>query len=227
MPATSDDVIGEQYQWLWWYTCIWAGNTCTITPGGHACIFSKYHKSYCCCWLILITDAWIHQLMAKIAKETFSYRRLLCTRVNLNTRVCLFCNCALALAIYIFVGLTLMLLHLGKAYKPTKEPIYYRGPNRNRTHYLQTVATPPAASCPAHSLHATEIVSKNIIPMTCQRLHWTSDNPFGMHRCQQLYTYLTSSGMVWGSVDSQSLVMPSKVLGEDVGLFMIIISTTT
>ena len=48
----------------------------------------------------------------------------------------------------------------GNAYKPTKEPINYRGPGGNRTHDLQTGATPPATSCPARSLHATEIVSK-------------------------------------------------------------------
>ena len=46
------------------------------------------------------------------------------------------------------------------AYKPTKEPITYRGPGGDRTHDPQTEATPPAASCPARSLHATEIVSK-------------------------------------------------------------------
>ena len=45
----------------------------------------------------------------------------------------------------------------GNAYKPTKEPINYRGPDGDRTHDLQTEATPPAASCPARTLHATEI----------------------------------------------------------------------
>ena len=45
-------------------------------------------------------------------------------------------------------------------------------------------ATPPAASCPARTLHATEIAPKNATPMTCPRLHWTTDNPSGMHRCQ-------------------------------------------
>ena len=72
----------------------------------------------------------------------------------------------------------------GNAYKPTKEQINYRGPSRDRTHDLQTEATPPAASCPARSLHATEIVSENTIPMTCPRLHWTTDNPSGMQGCQ-------------------------------------------
>ena len=48
----------------------------------------------------------------------------------------------------------------GNVYKPTKEPINYRGPGGDRTHDLQTEATPPAASCPARSFHATTIVSK-------------------------------------------------------------------
>ena len=64
----------------------------------------------------------------------------------------------------------------GNAYKPTKERINYRGPGRDRTHDLKTEEAPPAASCPARSLHATEIA--------CSRLHWTTDNPSGMHRFQ-------------------------------------------
>ena len=72
----------------------------------------------------------------------------------------------------------------GNAYKPTKEPINYRGPGGDRPHDLQTEATPPAASCPARTLHATEIASKNATPMTCPWLHWTTVNPSGMHRCQ-------------------------------------------
>ena len=72
----------------------------------------------------------------------------------------------------------------GNAYKPTKEPINYRGPGRDRTHDLQTEATLPAASCPAPTLHATEIAPKNATPMTCPWLHWTTDNQSGMHRCQ-------------------------------------------
>ena len=39
----------------------------------------------------------------------------------------------------------------GNAYKPTKERINYRGPGGDRTHDLQTEATPPAASCPART----------------------------------------------------------------------------
>ena len=72
----------------------------------------------------------------------------------------------------------------GNAYKPTKEPINYRGPGGDRTHDFQTEATPPAASCPARTLHATEFAPKNATPMTCPWLHWTTDNPSGMHRCQ-------------------------------------------
>ena len=71
----------------------------------------------------------------------------------------------------------------GNAYKPTKEPINYRGPGGDRTHDLQTEATPPAASCPARTLHATNR-AKNATPMTCPWLHWTTDNLSGMHRCQ-------------------------------------------
>ena len=69
----------------------------------------------------------------------------------------------------------------GNAYKPTKEPINYRGPGGDRTHDLQTEATPPAASCPARTLHATEIAPINATPMTCPWLHWTTDNLSGMH----------------------------------------------
>ena len=48
----------------------------------------------------------------------------------------------------------------GDTYKPTKEPINYRRPGGDRTHDPQTEATPPAASCPARTLHVTEIASK-------------------------------------------------------------------
>ena len=44
------------------------------------------------------------------------------------------------------------------AHKPTKEPINYRGPGVDRTQDLQIEATPPAGSCPARSLHVTEMV---------------------------------------------------------------------
>ena len=50
----------------------------------------------------------------------------------------------------------------GKACKPTKEPVNYCRPSGDRTHDFQTEATPPAASCPAHSLPATEIVSAKL-----------------------------------------------------------------
>ena len=78
----------------------------------------------------------------------------------------------------------------GNAYKPTKEPINYRGPDGDRTHDLQTEATPPAASCPARTLHATEIAPKNATPMTCPWLHWTTDNLSGMHAYIHTYTYM-------------------------------------
>ena len=85
------------------------------------------------------------------------------------------------LSLYIFIFVGWICSDIGKR---TKEPINYRGPGGDRTHDLQTEATPPASSCPARSLHATEIVSKNTIPMTCPRLHWTTDNPSGMHGCR-------------------------------------------
>ena len=90
---------------------------------------------------------------------------------------------------YIYIYIYMCWFHFvapaqGNAYKPTKEPINYHGPGGDWTYHLQTEATPPAASCPARSLHATEIVSKNTIPMTCPRLHWTTNNPSAMHRCQ-------------------------------------------
>ena len=45
----------------------------------------------------------------------------------------------------------------GNVYKRTKEPINSRGPDGDRTHDLQTETTPPAASCPARTLHDTEV----------------------------------------------------------------------
>ena len=104
-----------------------------------------------------------------------------CTWCQFQHLCVLILNCALALAIYIFVGFNFDALAQGNAYKPTKEPINYRGPGGIRTHDLQTEATPPAASCPARTLHATEIAPKNATPMTCPWLHWTTDNLSGMH----------------------------------------------
>ena len=83
----------------------------------------------------------------------------------------------------------------GNAYKPTKEPINYRGPGGDRTHDLQTEATPPAASCPARTLHATEIAPKNATPMTCPWLHWTTDNLSGMQHTHIQYVMIK---LVWG-----------------------------
>ena len=48
----------------------------------------------------------------------------------------------------------------GNAYQPIKELINYRGPGGDRTFDLKSGATPPAASCPARTLHATEIAPK-------------------------------------------------------------------
>ena len=63
--------------------------------------------------------------------------------------------CELILVQYVFVWFDFDALVQGNAYKPTKEPTNYHGPGGDRTHNLQTEATPPAASCPARSLHAT------------------------------------------------------------------------
>ena len=71
----------------------------------------------------------------------------------------------------------------GSGYKPRKEPMNYRGSGGDWTHDLQTEATPPAASCPARSLHATEIVSENTSPMTYTRRHWTTDRCQSQHLC--------------------------------------------
>ena len=71
----------------------------------------------------------------------------------------------------------------GNAYLPTKETINYRGPGGDRTHDLQTWTTPPAASCPARPSHVIKIAPKNATLMTWSWLHWTTDNPSGMHRC--------------------------------------------
>ena len=48
----------------------------------------------------------------------------------------------------------------GNVIKPTKGSIDYRGPSGDRTFFLQTEATPPAASCLVRSFHATNIVPK-------------------------------------------------------------------
>ena len=118
-------------------------------------------------------------------------------------------SCTHSIYIYIYIHICWFnfdALAQGNAYKPTMEPINYRGPSGDRTHDLQTEATPPAASYPARTLHATEIASKNANPITCPRLHWTTDNPSGptptlyriwivnvnlwLQISVQLYTYL-------------------------------------
>ena len=93
---------------------------------------------------------------------------------------------AFTLCIYVYIYIYICWFNFdalaqGNAYKPTKEPMNYRGPGGDRTHDLQTEATPPAASCPARTLHATEIAPKNATPMTCPWLHWTTDNLSGMY----------------------------------------------
>ena len=70
----------------------------------------------------------------------------------------------------------------GNAYKPTKEPINNRGSGGDRTHDLQTKATPPVVQHVRFT--PLELCHKNTNPMTCPRLHWTTENPSGMHRCQ-------------------------------------------
>ena len=71
----------------------------------------------------------------------------------------------------------------GNAYKPTKEPINYRGPGGDRTHDPHWGNS---ASCQLSSTYASchRNCVKNATPMTCPRLHWTPENPSGMHRCQ-------------------------------------------
>ena len=78
----------------------------------------------------------------------------------------------------------------GNAYKPTKEPINYREPGGDQTHDLQIEVTPPAATCPARALHALKLRKKNATPMTCPRLHWTTES--GMHMClfQHIHAYI-------------------------------------
>ena len=66
----------------------------------------------------------------------------------------------ICLYIYIYCWFNFDALAQRNAYKPTKEPVGYHGPSGDRIQLLQTEATPPAASCPARSFHATEIVSK-------------------------------------------------------------------
>ena len=73
--------------------------------------------------------------------------------------MCIYACVWICICIY-FCWFNFDALAQGNAYKPTNEPINYRGPGGDWTHDLQIEATPPAASCPARSLQATEIVSK-------------------------------------------------------------------
>ena len=63
------------------------------------------------------------------------------------------------------------------------ELINYCGPGGDRIQDLQTEATPLAASCPARSLHATEIVSKT-------QFQWQARGCTG-----QLTTHLECTGV--------------------------------
>ena len=46
----------------------------------------------------------------------------------------------------------------GTAYKPTKEPLTYRGSSSDRTRYFQTETSLPAAICAARSFYVIGIV---------------------------------------------------------------------
>ena len=89
---------------------------------------------------------------------------------------------------YIVGGFNSDALAHGNAYKPTKEPINYRGPGGDRTHDPQTEETPPAGSCPARTLHATEIASNKT------QLQWHARGCTG-----QLTTRLECTGVNFNS----------------------------
>ena len=80
--------------------------------------------------------------------------------VSISTPVCVNCELRPGAGNIHICWFNFDALAQGNVYKPTKEPINYRGPGGDRTHDLQTEATPPAASCPARTLHATEIAPK-------------------------------------------------------------------
>ena len=105
----------------------------------------------------------------------------------------------LAMASSYLLGLILMLWHREKqAYKPTKEPINYRGPGEDQTHDLQNEATLPAARCPARLLMPLKLCQKTQSQwhargctgqLTPPPPHPTPPPhpphpPSGMHRCQ-------------------------------------------
>ena len=91
----------------------------------------------------------------------------------------------------------------GNAYKPTKEPISYRGPGGDRTHDLQTEATPTAGSCPARSLHATEICKKhnpNDMPDAAQdncRPIWNARMSVSTPLCVNFELRLSDIHIIW------------------------------
>ena len=106
----------------------------------------------------------------------------------------------------------------GNAYKPTKEPMNYRGPGGDRTHDLQTEATPPAASCPARTLHATEIAQKrnsNDMPVAALdnwQPVWNALVSISTPGCGNLvwsFISIDKLGLWYGYVMTSSLLYPS------------------
>ena len=93
----------------------------------------------------------------------------------------------------------------GIAYKPTKEPINYRGPVGDRTHDLQTEATPPAASCPAQRFTLLKLRQKT-------QLQWHARGCTG-----QLTTRLECTG-----VNFNTCVRASQALWHRHGEFAVL-----
>ena len=120
--------------------------------------------------------------------------------------LCMTTNCSKLTYIYIhpyvrtYWSFNFDALSQGNAYEPTKEPINYRGASGDQNHYLQTEATPPAAGCPARSLHATEIVSK-----TQSQRH--------ARGCTRKFGFFSAKGLKW--LDSHAIVACAKLLSDD------------
>ena len=88
--------------------------------------------------------------------------------------------------ICIFVGLILMLCHREMHINPQRNRHIIVDLARIE---LMTSKWGNSASCQLSSTFASSHWNcvKNTIPMTCSRLHWTTDNPSGMHGCQFQY----------------------------------------
>ena len=97
--------------------------------------------------------------------------RLACTVVNFNTHVCVNFELRPGAGDIHICWFNFDALVQGNAYEPTKERINQRGPGGDRPHDLQTEATPPAASCLARSLHATEIVRVSLCALILYVYH--------------------------------------------------------